>query len=129
MSALPELRKFVSPEFIFGEGALSLAGRYARNFGANKVLVVTDEGVLRAGWTGKVIDSLEEEGLRYAVFSGVRPNTRAEHVMRGAEAYEGEECDALVAVGGGSPIDCAKGIGIVSTTGQVFHGHGRHHHR
>lgn len=110
-----QLRKFVAPEFVFGKGALNLAGRYAKNFGATKVLVVTDEKIIRAGWTEKVIKGLEEEGVEYAVFSRVTPNPRAEEVMQGAEAYKKEGCNVILAVGGGSPTDCAKGIGIVST--------------
>ncbi|MBI4927109.1 MAG: alcohol dehydrogenase, partial [Anaerolineae bacterium] len=50
MWSFMELRKFVSPEFVFGVGARFLAGRYAANFGARKVLVVTDPGVMAAGW-------------------------------------------------------------------------------
>jgi len=112
--SLFELRKFVSPEFIFGGGALKLVGQYAKNFGAVRVLVVTDKGVIRAGWTGKVIKYLEGDGLPYSLFSDITPNPRAGEVMRGAGFYEDEGCNAIVAVGGGSVIDCAKGIGIVS---------------
>jgi len=110
-----ELRKFVAPEYIFGAGARRLAGRYARKLGARKVLVVSDPGVVAAGWTKDVTDSLEEEGLPYALYTGVSPNPRAEQVMAGAEVYGAKKCNALIAVGGGSPMDCAKGIGIVSS--------------
>jgi alcohol dehydrogenase len=110
-----ELRKFVAPEFIFGLGALKLAGRYAKNFGASRILVVTDPGVMKAGWTDQVIDNLELEGLSYVIYSGVSPNPRAEEVMRGAEVYESAGCNLILAIGGGSPMDCAKGIGIVSS--------------
>jgi alcohol dehydrogenase class IV len=110
-----ELRKFVVPEFIFGVGASNLAGRYARNLGARKVLVVTDQGVIEAGWTKQVTDSLEAENLRYVVFSNVTPNPRAQEVMAGAAIYQTEGCNVIVVVGGGSPMDCAKGIGIVSS--------------
>lgn len=110
-----ELRKFVAPEFIFGLGALKLAGRYAKNFGASRILVVTDPGVMAAGWTDQVIANLELEGLSYVIFSGVSPNPRAEEVMAGAEVYQSAGCNLILAVGGGSPMDCAKGIGIVST--------------
>jgi alcohol dehydrogenase class IV len=110
-----ELRKFVAPEFVFGTGALSLAGRYAVNLGAHKVLVVTGRNVVRSGWTDKVIKCLTDEGLLYSVFSGITPNPKAEEVMAGANVYREEHCDVIVAVGGGSSIDCAKGIGIVST--------------
>ena len=110
-----ELRKFVAPEFLFGVGALDTVGRYVRNLGARKVLVVTDPGVIAAGWTGKVLASLEEQKILHAVFSRVTPNPRAEEVMEGAEFYKQEACDIIVSVGGGSPTDCAKGIGIVSS--------------
>jgi alcohol dehydrogenase len=113
-----ELRKFVAPEYVFGIGARSLAGRYAKNLGARKVLVVSDPGVVAAGWTADVIASLEEEGLPHVLFTGVSPNPRAAEVMAGAAIYEAEKCNALVAVGGGSPMDCAKGIGIVSSNGR-----------
>ena len=111
-----ELRKFVAPEFIFGIDARKLTGRYARNLGARKVMVVTDPGVMAAGWTQDVIDTLEAVNLDYTVFSGVSSNPKAEEVMAGAELYRSEGCNAIVAVGGGSPIDCAKGIGIVSAS-------------
>lgn len=112
------LRKFVAPEFVFGVGARRLAGQYARKLGARKVLVVTDPGVIAAGWTADVVATLEAEHLPYAVFSAVSPNPRAEEVMAGAGEFAAQGCNMLVAVGGGSPIDCAKGIGIVTSHGR-----------
>lgn len=112
------LRKFVAPEIVFGASARALAGRYARNLGARKVLVVTDPGVTAAGWVGQLESSLESEGLPYAVFSEVSSNPLAEQVMAGAELYRAHDCNAIVAVGGGSPMDCAKGIGIASSNGE-----------
>jgi len=111
--ALLELRKFVAPEFVFGPEALALAGRYARNLGARRPLVVTDPGVEAAGWAEQALASLRERGLAAVVFDKVTPNPRDHEVMAGAEVYRAEGCDAIVAVGGGSPMDCAKGIGIV----------------
>src|SRR5690349_14591294 len=109
-----DLRKFVVPEFVFGVGARYLAGRYARNFGARKVLVVSDPGVIRAGWTAQVLDSLRDEDIPYIIFSEVTPNPRGSEVMTGVQVYQREGCNLIVAVGGGSPMDCAKGIGIAS---------------
>lgn len=109
------MRKFVVPEFVFGDGAADLAGRYARNLGAKKVLLVSDKPLLELGWPGQVSESIEAQGLNVALFTDVTPNPRAEEVMAGAEVYDREGCEAIVAVGGGSPIDCAKGIGIVCT--------------
>ena len=59
MSNIVELRKFVAPEFIFGSGASLMVGRYAKNFGARKVLVVTDPGVLDVGLVDPVLDALK----------------------------------------------------------------------
>jgi alcohol dehydrogenase len=108
-----ELRKFVAPEFIVGEKARLLAGRYAKNLGARHVLVVTGPEVYKAGWVKDVTGSLEEEEIHYTIFSGVSPNPRDHEVMAGAKLFTESGCDSIVVVGGGSPIDCAKGIGVV----------------
>lgn len=115
MPSLLNLRKFVAPEIIFGVGARTLAGRYAQQFSASKVLVVTDQGVIAAGWLADVQQSLESAGVPYHVFSNITPNPRSTEVMEGADVYRREGCDVIVAIGGGSPMDCAKGIGIVSS--------------
>lgn len=110
---LLDLRKVVVPEIVYGPGALQLAGRHAGNLGASKVLIVTDPGVQQAGWAAKVEASLQAEGVSYAVFSGVTSNPKDYEVMAGAEYYRRNDCDLILAVGGGSPMDCAKGIGAV----------------
>ncbi|MEN6326367.1 MAG: alcohol dehydrogenase-like regulatory protein ErcA [Syntrophomonas sp.] len=107
------LRKFVAPEIVFGVGARYLTGRYAHNLGARKILIVSDPGIIAAGWTQQVIRSIEEEGLPYVLFDGVTPNPKTYEIMNGAEIYHQNNCNVIVAVGGGSAIDCAKGIGIV----------------
>jgi alcohol dehydrogenase class IV len=110
-----DLRKFVAPECIIGVGALDLVANYARKYGAKKILVVTDPGVIKAGWTGKIVTSLDAIGISSVIYSDVSPNPRAEQVMAGAEFYHSHNCDVIVGVGGGSPMDCAKGIGVVSS--------------
>ena len=113
-----ELRKFVAPEFIIGVDARKLAGRYAKNLGASHVFLVTGPKVIKAGWVRDVIESLDSEGIEHTLFSDVSPNPRDHEVMKGADQYRKAGCDAVVAVGGGSPIDCAKGIGIVVSNDQ-----------
>lgn len=117
MAAFSKMRKFMAPEFIFGTGSRHLAGQYAQNLGGRRVLLVSDPGVMAAGWTGQVAASLEESGLPYVLYTDVSPNPRAEQIMAGAQIYAEQRCNLLVAVGGGSALDCAKGIGIVTSNG------------
>ncbi|MDX1633282.1 MAG: alcohol dehydrogenase-like regulatory protein ErcA [Marinobacter sp.] len=112
------LRKFVSPEIVFGAGSRKAVANFASNFGARKVLLVSDPGVQAAGWVAQVEQLLLEGGLGYATFTGVSANPKVEEVMAGADLYRSAECDVIVAIGGGSPMDCAKGIGIVSAHGR-----------
>lgn len=118
MAEWSELRKFVAPEFVFGVGSRHLAGRYVKNLGGRKVLIVSDPGVVAAGWPQDVIVSLEAAGIPYVLFTGVTPNPKVAEVEAGVALFAAERCNALIAVGGGSPIDCAKGIGIVSSNHQ-----------
>jgi alcohol dehydrogenase class IV len=112
-----DLRKFVVPEFVYGLDARLLTGRYARNCGGRRVLVVTDSGVRRAGWADDVLGSLDEAGLEFCIFDGISPNPRDNEVMKGVLVYEEQRCDSIAAVGGGSVMDCAKGIGVVVANG------------
>ena len=115
MSTKWALRKFVAPEFLFGEGAIDLAGQYARNLGGKKVLMVTDPGVRASGWVDRVIDSLKQAEIPCVIFEDVTENPKTSEVRAGARLYESAGCNLIVAVGGGSPMDCAKAIGIVAS--------------
>lgn len=112
-----EMRKFVVPEFIFGVGARHRVGDYAKNFSARRVLVVTDAGVMAAGWLKDVQDDLTAAGIPSVVFHSLTPNPKDHEIMAGAAMYAREHCDVIVAIGGGSVIDCAKGIGVAHTNG------------
>jgi alcohol dehydrogenase class IV len=117
-----DLRKFVAPEIIFGVGSLHLAGQYGRNLGGSKALVVSDPGVLAAGWTQQVLASVESAGLESALFTQVSPNPRFDEVIAGATVYGERGCDVIIAVGGGSAMDCAKCIGLLSANPGGLHG-------
>lgn len=111
------IRKFVAPEIVFGEGAMELLGRYAANLGARRVLVVTDPGMVGIGLVDKAVEILRSAEVEAVVFDGVSPNPRDHEVMNGAAFYHQSDCDVIVALGGGSPMDCAKGISVVSVNG------------
>lgn len=112
-----ELRKFVIPEFIFGVGARHKVGVYVRNLNARKVLIVSDPGVIAAGWLQELQDNLDEAGVRHILFDQVTPNPRDHEVMAGVALYHQAACDVIVALGGGSVIDCAKGISVIASNG------------
>ncbi len=115
MNSSFHLRKYVTPEIIFGSGARHYVGRYAQQFMATKVLLVSDEKVSQTRWFDDVKESLAEAGIHFEVFTGVTANPRVSEVMTGAELYRSCGCNVIVALGGGSPMDCAKGIGMVSS--------------
>ncbi|MCP4297605.1 MAG: iron-containing alcohol dehydrogenase [Proteobacteria bacterium] len=113
MSTTNQLKKFITPEVVFGTGAMKQVGSFVKKLNGKKVLVVSDAGVKQAGWTQKVINLLEREGIRNTVFLNVTPNPKEFEVLLGVEHYLREKCDTIVTIGGGSVTDCGKGIGVV----------------
>jgi alcohol dehydrogenase class IV len=112
-----ELRKFVIPEIITGIDAGLLIGRYLEHFGAKKPMIVTDQGVRSISWFQAIEAEIAEHSSSYVIFDEVTPNPKDSEVMTGAALFLKQHCDLIIAIGGGSPMDCAKGISIVSTNG------------
>ncbi len=108
------VNKFLVPEVIFGVGALSEVGNAVRRTGGRRALVVTDPGVMAAGWVEESMPWLRAVGLDVHLWHGVTPNPKDHEVEAGVQAYLESGCDVLVAIGGGSCIDAAKGIAILS---------------
>ncbi|MDR3569985.1 MAG: iron-containing alcohol dehydrogenase [Syntrophobacteraceae bacterium] len=121
MNGYDSLQKFEVPEIIHGLGAMGIAGQCAKRLGGERVLLVTDPGVIHAGWVDEAVGYLRAEGLKYVVYDNVVTNPRDFHVEEGARVYEKQECDVIVAVGGGSPIDTAKGIAILVSNHGCIH--------
>ena len=115
------LLKFEIPEVIYGLGSLSQIGHCAKRLGGERIFLVTDPGLIAAGWVDESIAFLKQEGLQYLVYDNVVTNPRDYQVEQGAQLYLQKNCDVILAVGGGSPIDTAKGIGILASN------HGRIH--
>lgn len=117
MNLTMEMRKFVAPEIITGIDARLMIGRYIMHFASKKPMIVTDEGLLSFPWFIDIIEEIKKCVPDYCVFNQVTSNPRDYEVMLGAEKFVSEKCDLIIAIGGGSPIDCAKGISIVSANG------------
>ena len=99
----------------FGPGARKeLPGVIAR-LGFKKAMIVTDKGLIQYGVAKMVSDVLDEAGIPYEIYSEVKPNPTVTNVQMGVEAFKQSGADCLVAIGGGSAMDTAKGIGIIIT--------------
>ena len=111
------ISKFVAPEIIFGRGSLSQLGESVIRIGASKVFLVSDAGVIQAGWVDQAVHYLHAAGLETEIFSALTSNPKDCEVMEGVRRYQASGCDGIVAVGGGSPTDVAKAIAILATNG------------
>lgn len=114
---LLQISKFVAPEVIFGLGALSQVGESAYRIGITKAFLVSDQGVMEAGWVDKALAYLKELGIEATVFYQLTTNPKDIEVAVGFQRYLESGCDGIIAVGGGSPIDVAKAIAILATNG------------
>jgi alcohol dehydrogenase len=101
----------------YGIGAAKSLADVIKNENFRNLLLVTDEGVLRSGLLKRVSDALDAHGLKWDVFDRVEPNPKDYNVEAGTETAKRFSADCLVAVGGGSPIDCAKAIAVVTRQG------------
>lgn len=108
---------FIPTVNLMGVGCASELGKQAKIIGGTKALLVTDKPLVEIGIVEKMTTLLEEAGVKTVVYDDVMPNPTDKNVHTGFDLYEKENCDILVAVGGGSPIDCAKGIGLLATNG------------
>jgi alcohol dehydrogenase len=102
---------------VFGAGTLTQLGELARELGGTRVLLITDPGLEAAGHPQRALQSLLSAGLEAFVFDAVEENPTTRHVEAGLEMARDRKVDLLVAVGGGSSMDCAKGINFLLTNG------------
>jgi alcohol dehydrogenase len=102
---------------VFGPGSLSKLGELACELGATRVLLVTDPGLEAAGHPQRALEALRSAALEVFVFDGVEENPTTRHVENGLACAQRHRVDFLVAIGGGSSMDCAKGINFLLTNG------------
>ncbi len=128
MSLTPPFELRVPTRLVVGPGTLGRLGDLARELGGTRALVVSDPGVLRAGHAAAGVATLEAAGLACTLFDRVAENPSTEHVADGAAVAREMRPDLIVAIGGGSALDCAKGINFLHSFGgrmQDYQGRGR----
>lgn len=102
---------------IMGKGCLKEIGPYIQELKLKKALVVTDKFLIQSGIAGKLLTVLDEAGIEYAIYDEVKPNPTCTNVHNGVDFLKANDCDYLISIGGGSPQDTAKAIGIIATNG------------
>jgi alcohol dehydrogenase len=116
-----------STRLVVGRGALVRLGELARGLGATRVLVASDPGIVAAGHTRGGIESLQAAGITTRLFSGFGENPTTDEIEAGTAVAREFRPDLLVGLGGGSSMDCAKGINfLVSGGGRMLDYRGRH---
>ncbi len=100
---------------VFGAGALQRLPAQVSRLGMKHPLVVTDAGVVKAGLAQRVYDVLKAAGVAYARFEEVKPDPTERDAFAGLEAYKANKCDGIIAIGGGSPLDAAKLVQVLTT--------------
>ncbi|MHB1415080.1 MAG: iron-containing alcohol dehydrogenase [Chloroflexota bacterium] len=100
---------------VFGAEASKMVGDEFRGLGASKVLVVTDQGIRKAGLLDGILESLRRAEMQWAVYDGVQANPTVSCVEEAAALYRKESCDGILGLGGGSSMDTAKAAGVLIT--------------
>ncbi len=106
-------RMILNETSYFGAGAISEIVTEAKARGFKKALIVTDKDLIKFNVAKKVTDLLDKASLAYEIFDEVKANPTVDIVKSGVETFKNAGADYLIAIGGGSPIDTAKGIGII----------------
>ena len=102
---------------LFGAGQIVALGETAAALGAKRALVVSDPGIEKVGHTQRGIESLQIAGLTWRVFDGLQENPTTAHVDAGLAVAKAFQPDVLIAIGGGSSMDCTKGINFLYCCG------------
>ncbi len=97
-----------TPELITGAGSIKTLPAFIVGKGIKSVLVVTDAMLMKLGLVAPMLEEMDKVGLKYAVYSEVVPNPTIDNIENALEVYKENACEAIVAFGGGSPMDCAK---------------------
>lgn len=108
---------YMPPVSLMGIGSYKTVGKQVKALGASKALIVTDKGIVSAGICEKITEILDEEKIKYEIFDGAQPNPTVANVEDGLDVFKKNKCNCIISLGGGSPHDCAKGVGLVASNG------------
>ena len=109
---MPSVMSFPT-RIVHGRGAIRELPGELKRIGARKLLLVTDQGILKAGLLRFVTPLLEQSGVPFTVFSDFDPNPTDSNALKGIEAYRSAEADAILSVGGGASLDMGKAIRLL----------------
>jgi len=113
---------FIPTVTLMGIGAHKELGQRIKTLGGTKPLLVTDKGITKSGLTDKIVQLIKKDiGVEVAVYDETIPNPTDKNVHDGVDFYKKNNCDMIITLGGGSPHDCGKGIGLVVTNGGKIH--------
>ena len=110
----------IPPTIITGAGASEKVGEEAKRLGATNALIVTDPGIAKIGYADQTAQNLHNAKIATSIFSDVTPDPTLQNVTDGLIQYQAENCDLIVSIGGGSAIDCGKGIAMKLTNDGKF---------
>lgn len=106
---------FLPPHIEFGEGAIANLAEHVKAFSGKKPFVVSDVGIQNAGILDQATAPLDAANIPYAIYIDIEPNPTDISITQGVEVYQKEKCDIVIAVGGGSVMDAAKAIRLLTT--------------
>ncbi len=109
---------FIPTVTLMGVGSHKEIGKQIKMLGGKKPFICTDKGIIDTGIADQVVKVIKDDcGVEPTIYSGTQPNPTDKNVHEGLEIYKKKKCDLIVSLGGGSPHDCGKGIGIVASNG------------
>lgn len=115
MKLVAPMIPFPVPEILSGAGCVKKLPDHVKSAGVSKVMIVTDKGIVKAGLLKGLTEALDKTGIDYYTFDDVQPNPTIMSIEEGLKLYHANQCKGIIAMGGGSPMDCAKTIGARAT--------------
>lgn len=99
------------PELLVGENSLRQLAKLIKSKGIESVLLITDQGIVSAGLMAGLLQDLQQEKITCTIYDKTVPNPTVDNIEEALNMYHANHCQGIVAFGGGSPMDCAKGVG------------------